>query len=128
MENHVRLIFTSTHLLPSQISAAIGIEGDEIWSIGDKRSKTKLLEIENGLLAKSKLDKSLDLATQIESMMKHFSELEDKFSNFSAMPDCEIQLSCVVYSNGAPSLNFERHITRWIGTIGASLDIDVYIV
>jgi hypothetical protein len=113
---------------PDQISDAIGIEGDEIWSAGDKRPKTELVEIENGLIAKSKLDKCLDLETHIESMMKNFSSLEEKFTNFSVMPDCEIQLSCVIYSNGAPPLNFERHITRWIGIIGASLDIDVYIV
>ncbi len=34
---------------------------------------------------------------------------------------------CAVYSNGAPPLNFEKFITNWLGCIGASLDIDLYV-
>ncbi|GKQ47930.1 DUF4279 domain-containing protein [Pseudomonas syringae] len=127
MENHVRLVFTSKNIQPDEISVSIGAKGDQVWAAGDKRSKTNLLETENGLVVESKLAKNLDLMTHIEWIISAFNGLENKLLSFSEMPECEIQLSCVVYSNGAPPLNFEKIITHWLGCIGASLDIDLYV-
>ncbi|SOS30296.1 hypothetical protein PL963_P300018 (plasmid) [Pseudomonas cerasi] len=127
MENHVRLVFTSKNIRPDDISVSIGVEGDQMWAAGDKRLKTEILETENGLVVESKLAKSLDLITHIEWMIRAFNGLEDKLLSFSEIPECEIQLTCAIYSNGAPPLNFEKFITNWLGCIGASLDIDLYV-
>ncbi|NAS99299.1 hypothetical protein CU664_18090 [Pseudomonas syringae pv. actinidifoliorum] len=127
MENHVRLVFTSKNIQPDEMSVSIGVKADQVWAAGDKRSKTNLLETENGLVVESKLAKNLDLMTHIEWMISAFNGLKNKLLSFSKMPECEIQLSCVVYSNGAPPLNFEKFITHWLGCIGASLDIDLYV-
>ncbi len=125
MENHVRLVFTSKNIRPDEISVSIGVKGDQMWAAGDKRSKTEILETENGLFIESKLPKNLDLMTHIKWMIRTFNGLEDKFLSFSEIPGCEIQLTCAIYSNNAP-LNFEKFITNWLGCIGASLDIDLY--
>lgn len=128
MENHIRLVFTSKHLSPDKIVKAIGVQGDKVWASGDKRNNSKIIETENGLIVNSRLEKSLDIGLHIESIMDLIDGNEGKLMKFSETPDCEIQLSCAIYCRSAPPLNFEKAITSWIGSMGASLDIDIYFI
>lgn len=127
MENHIRLVVTSRHLSPDQIVRAIGVPGDKVWAFGDRRDNSEILETENGLIINSRSESSSDIDFHIESIMALVDGMESNFMAFSEIPGCEIQLSCAVYCHGAPPLSFEKTITGWIGSMGASLDIDIYL-
>ncbi|MEE4666906.1 DUF4279 domain-containing protein [Pseudomonas alliivorans] len=127
MESLARLMITSDHMTSSQITDFIGFAGDNIWNAGDSKADAKVVESDSGLVFQSRLARSLDLSFHIGSIMSRLKGAERELLSFSALSGCEIQLSCVVYSDSAPPLNFEKAVMRWVGDIGASLDIDLYL-
>ncbi|MBQ0728546.1 MAG: DUF4279 domain-containing protein [Thalassolituus oleivorans] len=123
--SYVRLTAFSDTFSPEEIRDYIGIFGAETWKAGDKRGETEILEKENGWSLRSLVDSELE--DHISQIMKMTKGHEDKLLNLSERGDCEIQLSCVVYDGSAPALFFEKEVISWIASIGASLDIDLYI-
>lgn len=126
MENHVRLVATSNCLSSKQIIDALNMLGERVWNAGDRRGNTEILEPESGWTISSVAEKSLDVDVHIRNIMMLISGLESNFKEFSETPGCEIQISCAIYDDGAPPLNFSKTIIDWIGRLGASLDIDIY--
>jgi hypothetical protein len=41
---------------------------------------------------------------------------------------CIVEISCVIYANAAPALNFDKSVVDKLARLGASLDIDLYIL
>ena len=39
-----------------------------------------------------------------------------------------IEFVCIVHRNVAPMLHFERDDIRWLGVMGAKLDVDIFII
>lgn len=126
MENYIKLVATSNCLSSKQIIDALNILGERVWNAGDRRGNTEILEPESGWTISSTAEKSLDVDVHIRNIMVLVRGLEGNFKEFSETPGCEIQISCAIYDDGAPSLNFSKTIIDWIGRLGASLDIDIY--
>jgi hypothetical protein len=42
--------------------------------------------------------------------------------------EAQIEMSCTVHRKIAPALRFQRDDLRWLGVMGARLDIDIYIL
>ena len=42
--------------------------------------------------------------------------------------EAKIEMACMVHRKIAPALKFERDDLRWLGVMGARLDIDIYIL
>jgi hypothetical protein len=127
MNSYVRLAAFSETISPEELRDYIGIAGAETWRVGDKRAETEILEKENGWSLSSLVDSDSELEDHVYQIMEVMKGHEDKFNNLSKKSGCEIQLSCVVYDGGTPALFFESEIISWIASIGASLDIDLYI-
>lgn len=127
MESYVRLMVLSESISPEQISSQLGILGDDTWRVGDKRKNTAILEKENGWILHSKKEKSVDLEGHIDNIRALISGYESNFKIISDAFDCEVQLSCAVYYENEPPLLFEKEIIIWLNSIGASLDIDLYL-
>ncbi|MEN3157787.1 DUF4279 domain-containing protein [Alkalimonas sp. NCh-2] len=127
MENYVRLMVLSESASPEQISSQLGMLGDETWRIGDKRKNTAILEKENGWMLHSKREKSTELEDHIDNIRELIRGCESNFKTLSDVTDCEVQLSCSVYYKDEPQLLFEKEIIIWLNSIGASLDLDLYL-
>ena len=127
MKVYVCLTVFSDSLSPEEMRNHIGIAGDETWKVGDKRGLTEILEKENGWSLCSELDNNLELEAHIYQIMGVTKGGEDKLKMLSERDDCEVQLSCAIYCSSEPALFLEKKIISWINSIGASLDIDLYI-
>lgn len=83
-------------------------------------------ESESGLLISSTAEKSLNIEDHIKNTMELINGLENNFKRFSKTIGCEIQISCAIYCDNVPQLNFSKDTINWAERLGASLDIDMY--
>jgi len=122
----VRLKVTSTSRTPDQITDATGILCDHSWRIGEKREKTILVEKTNGWVLNSKMPKNAPLEVQIEELLERLIVHADRIRVLSEHET--VELSCVVYASAPPSLNFNKSVIQRVCQLGASLDIDLYLI
>jgi hypothetical protein len=122
----VRLKVTSASRTPEQISDATGILCDHSWRIGEKREKTILVEKTNGWVLNSKMPKNAPLEVQIEELLERLIVHADRIRVLSEHET--VELSCVVYASAPPSLNFNKSVIQRVCQLGASLDIDLYLI
>jgi hypothetical protein len=122
----VRFNIFSATLTAQDIQARTGLVPDEFWKIGDARGAFGAVEKMHGfvLQSKSRIQESLD--DHIKAMLKR---LAPHAQQIGALADvCKIELSCQIHRKIAPALKFERDDLRWLGVMGARLDIDVHIL
>jgi hypothetical protein len=122
----VRLKIKSITRSPEEITEMLGIQSDFSWHRGDKRAHTIILEKDNGWVLGSSLPDSDSLEQHINSLLARISACSNKIKLLSE--DESLELSCVLYASEMPALNFSREVIHSICSIGASLDVDVYIV
>ena len=121
----VRLKITSDIHTPEFISEVLGIPYDRCWRIGDLRLKTTIRERVNGWILNSGLEKTVVLEEQIRALLDRLEPVKKKIR--SALAEDAVELSCAIYAEFAPALNFESQVITDISSLGASLDIDLYL-
>ena len=122
----VRFNIFSATLTAQEIQARTGLVPDEFWKIGDARGAFGAVEKMHGFVLQSKvrIQESLDL--HIQTMLKRIAPHAQKIGALANV--AKIELSCQIHRKLAPALKFERDDLRWLGVMGARLDIDVYIL
>ena len=125
-ETIVRLKVLSTLHTPEEISQTLGLDCDKSWCKGDKRAKTVIVEKNNGWVLDSGLPRSAPLEAHIENLLGRLSPHAEKIEKLSR--DNDVELSCVIYAASPPPLNFAKTIVHQLGKMGASLDIDLYVM
>ena len=122
----VRLKITSVHLIPDAITGFVGLPCDRSWNIGEKRPKTTIVEQKNGWILNSCMPKSAMLETQLDELLNRLRPYQTRLKSLSET-EC-VELSCVIYANSPPALNFGDAVIVELGQLGASLDIDLYLI
>lgn len=122
----VRLKIVSDLRTPEEITEALGVECSKSWRKGDKRANTVIVEKHNGWLLDSALPRSAPLESHIDSLLKRLSPHVEKIKKLSRNDD--VELSCVVYASSPPPLNFPKPMIHQLGEMGASLDVDLYVM
>ena len=111
---------------PELLDAQLGIRCDSSWRKGDRRGRTLIIEKENGWSLDSGLPESESLENHCRALLErlsgHYAEIRKVSESDS------VELSCVLYSDSPPALNFERSVMEAVSLLGASLDIDLYII
>ena len=103
----------------------MGLEPDHAWVKGDVRKGTKLAEVENGWELKSSTSGEAQLQQQMTRLLDKIAPVA---STLKQLPgSCIVQISCVVYAETPPPLNFPADLISRMAEVGASLDIDLYI-
>ncbi|QLQ33446.1 MAG: DUF4279 domain-containing protein [Candidatus Thiothrix singaporensis] len=69
----------------------------------------------------------MDLEDHIDNIRNLIRGYENNFKIMSDFYNCEVQLSCAIYYKREPPLFFEKEIIAWLNSMGASLDIDLYL-
>ncbi len=72
----------------------------------------------------SGLSTSAGLEEHIKALLNRLEGRAEPVGLLSATAD--VELSCVVYADSAPALNFEKSVIDRLARLGASLDIDLY--
>jgi hypothetical protein len=122
----VRLKVTSASRTPEQISDATGILCDHSWRIAEKRGKTILVEKANGWVLNSKMPKNAPLEAHIEELLGRLLVHADRIRALSEQET--VEFSCVVYASAPPSLNFNKSVIQRVCQLGASLDVDLFLM
>ncbi len=127
-EFYTRLGIYSKTLTPSQVNSILGIKCDKGYRVGDIRKPTTIREKENGWVIKSRLSREVPLADHIKDLLERTSPMMDKIRRLADQPDVKVEFSCVVFTSERPEINFLKEEVAAICSIGASLDIDLYIL
>jgi hypothetical protein len=122
----VRLKVTSASRTPEQISDATGILCDHSWRIGEKRGKTSIIEKTNGWILNSKMPKNAPLEAHIEELLGRLIVRADRIRALSEQET--VEFSCVIYASTPPSLNFNKSVIQRVCQLGASLDVDLFLM
>ena len=122
----IRIHIISVGRTPEEITDFVGLSCDKSWRIGDKRGKTIIEQKNNGWILESGLAESAPLDMHIEALLQRITPYADRIRSLSSQDT--VELSCVVYAAAPPALNFSSCVIGQIGELGASLDIDLYIL
>jgi hypothetical protein len=121
----VRLKITSEVHPPEFISEVLGVMCDKGWQIGEQRSKTIIKESVHGWILGSGLEKSASLEEQVKALLQRIGPIREKMR--ASLAGDNLEISCVIYSESPPALNFDSRLISEMADFGASLDIDLYI-
>ncbi len=122
----VRWVVTSRELDPEEIAVRLGLPAEFAWRIGELRPHTIIRETNHGWTVGSGLNRSAALECHVEALLRI---LEPRAVHLKDMADqVAVMLSCVIYAESPPALNFEPDVIRRLAGLGASLDIDLYII
>jgi len=122
----VRLKILSEQLTPSQLDSMIGIRCDEGWLKGGFKPRTKMIARKHGWLLESGLPASDLIEHHISSLLARVSPFAEKIRLVSDKAD--VSFSCVVYTNTRQGFCFSSSTVNAICRLGASLEIDLYIL
>ncbi len=125
-ECFVQLKILSNLLLPKEIDSYVGVISDQSWKAGDYRKNTRITEKSNGWVLNSGLGKQERLISHINKLLERIYPYREKLKFLSQ--NNTIEFSCVVYSEEVPPLYFEKDIIEQLSMIGATLDIDLYVL
>jgi hypothetical protein len=122
----VRFRITSPTLSADQIKAQIGLDPDETWKLGDKRGPFAVVEKVHGFVLESKAFPMASLDEHVKAMIKRLAPSAQKIGAIA--PQCSIEFICALHSKKFPALRFARDDVRWIGVMGARLDVDLFVL
>ena len=122
----VRFGIYSATLSAAEIQARTGLAPDESWKIGDARGAFGAQEKTHGFVLESKVRMQDSLDEHLKAMLKRVAPHAQKIGALAN--EAKIEMSCMVHRKIAPALKFERDDLRWLGVMGARLDIDIYIL
>ena len=122
----VRFKISSATLSAADVSARTGLAPDESWKIGEARGAFGAVEKAHGFVLESKARAQESLADHIQAMLKRLAPHAQQIGALAN--EAVIELSCIIHRKAAPALKFERDDLRWLGVMGARLDIDIFIL
>lgn len=121
----VRFRVISKTMSPADITARLNVEPDQAWTKGDIRNGTKISEVDNGWELTSSTNGEAQLEQEVAGLLNRIAPVVDALKELSR--SCNIQISCVVYAEAPPPLNFSADLVSRIAAARAALDIDLYI-
>jgi hypothetical protein len=122
----VRFLITSATLTAVEIQNRLGIVPDDSWKAGDKRGAFAAVEKFHGYALESKAPMNASFDDHVKAMLKRVAPQAQKIGAMSG--EAVIELHCKVHRKVGPMLRFERDDLRWLGVMGARLDVDVFIL
>jgi hypothetical protein len=116
----------SATLTAADIAARTGLTADETWKLGEPRGRFGNIEKKNGFVMESKLMSGASIDEHVKGMLKRLAPAAQKVGALTA--ECSIEFVCTVHRKVAPMLRFERDDLRWLGVMGARLDVDIFVL
>lgn len=125
-QTSVRFKITSATLTAADIQARTGLVPDETWKAGDARGQFGNVEKKHGFVLDSKTPISESLDDHVKGMIKRLAPCAQKIGALAG--ESVVEFACIVHRKVAPALRFERDDLRWLGVMGARLDVDIFIL
>ena len=116
----------SSTLSVNDIADRSGLIADTTWKAGDRRGHFGAEEKKNGFILESKLPEIASLDDHVKAMLRRLAPTAQKIGTLAG--ECSIEFLCTVHRKTAPMLRFERDDLRWLGVMGARLDVDIFVL
>lgn len=119
-------LITSASLSAQELERRLGLKPDDVWRLGDRRGTFSVQETVHGFILESKSSSHSSIEDHISAMLRRLEPFAEKIA---ALGDqVKVRLHCELHRKSSPSLYLERDAIRWLGVMGARLDIDVMIL
>jgi hypothetical protein len=122
----IRFKISSATLSPQDIEAKLGLKPDDFWKAGTARGAFGAVEKKHGFVVDSKLPPNRSLEEHMKEMIQRLAPYAQKIGALGAA--VEVEFACTIHRERAPRLKFLRDDIRWLGVMGARLDVDVFTV
>jgi len=122
----LRLKITSATLTPQDIEAKLGVKPDESWKIGDRTGVFGAVEKTHCYALISSQLPSASFEDHLRSLMQRLSPLAQKIGEMAAQ--ATIKFICTLQRKTIPSIVFGRDDLRWLGVMGAQLDVEMSLI
>ena len=116
----------SATLSAADVQTRLGLAPDESWKAGDARGPFNAVEKLHGFILQSKQPDRESLDEHVKAMLKRLAPYATKIGTLAA--ESRIEFACILQRQTAPRLKFERDDLRWLGVMGAQLDVDFKIL
>ncbi len=126
MDSFVRLKITLGSGNESEIQELYELLPDRVWSPGDIRPNTKIIEKSIGCIFSSGLEKEASLDQHLAALLLRTNSVAATIKGMSEQNTIEVL--CAIYAKSVPSLYFESNIVEGIANLGANFDIDLYLL
>jgi hypothetical protein len=126
MDSFVRLKITLGSDSESEIQELNKLLPDRIWSPGDMRPNTKIIEKSIGCIFSSGLEKEASLDQHLAALLLRTKSVATSIKRMSERNTVEVW--CAIYTQSAPPLFFDHNIVEGIANLGANFDIDLYLL
>lgn len=126
MKAYAELVILSTTLTPDVLDTVLGLKSDKRWTTGQLRANSTISEKQNGWVIQSCLDRTAPLEEHINHLLDTLRPASSKIKGLSGQA-C-VQFSCVVHAPDVPPLHFDSGVITALSELGASLDIDLYLL
>jgi hypothetical protein len=110
----------------SQIEKLTHLEFDRVWMKGDKRPNTNIIEKYDGCILNSGISTDEPLEQHLSALLISLHDAVPIIKNISE--NNTVEVSCAIYDHNIPAFYFDRKVIEGIANIGASLDIDFYLL
>lgn len=122
----VRLRITSSTVTAADIEAKLGIKPDESTKIGDKLGVFGAIEKTHSYTLISSAPPSAQLEEHIQFMIRRLAPVAAKIGELAGA--ATIRFICVVQRKTVPPIGLGRDEVRWLGVMGAQLDVEVTVL
>ena len=129
MNNEIHLSFNicGFSCKPEDISRLLGIQPDEAHAKGEPRGTGKAVCRESLWVLRSRVSPNLEIENHINDIMERLEPVHEKVCSLPGKYYCYLSCGVDIYDGpGGPAVEFDAKTLRILGTIGASLDVDVY--
>ncbi len=126
MDSFVRLKITLGSDSTLDIQELNKLLPDRVWSKGDTRPNTKIIEKSAGCILSSGLEKEAPLDQHLAALLLRTRSIAATIKRLSERNTVEVL--CAIYTENVPSLYFESNIVEGITSLGANFDIDLYLL
>lgn len=126
MESFVRLKITLGNGNEAEIQELYKLLPDRVWSPGDIRPNTKIIEKSIGCIFSSGLEKDASLDQHLAALLLRTKPVATTIKWLSERNTVEVW--CAIYTRDAPPLFFDKNVVEGIANLGANFDIDLYLL
>jgi len=121
-----QLKITSATLTAKDIEARLGVKPDESWKIGDRTGIFGAVQKANGFVLVSAMPLTASIEAHVSSLLKRVAPVAAKIGEIA--PQATIKMTCTLQRKVLPPICFERDDLRWLGVMGAQLEIEMGLV
>ena len=126
-EIHIYFYIRGFEDSPTVITSILGIKPTSIHAKGEGRGSKSGTYKENIWMLNADVSQTEDVESGVRRLVEILEVAKDKFVR---LPQCSVlELCCGVTILGGPSgppFTIDRHSIRFLGEIGAAVDVDIY--